>query len=164
MRILTADPGKAHVGWALFYNGGLSLCGLLRFDGFEYADLQKESGCPDAVIIERPKVYPQRRQKGDPNDLIDIAFTGGSIAAHVKHACGFANIHTVTPRDWKGTVPKEISHSRITKSLLASEQDYEIYSKYTTGIPKSLQHNVMDAIGMGYWACDQGDERWQTKS
>lgn len=89
------------------------------------------------LAIELPQVYVASRSKGDPNDLINLAMLVGYLAA------SFKNFSLYKPHAWKGQVPKDIMEDRITKRLDAKEQ------ANLERVPKSLAHNMIDAIGIG---------------
>jgi hypothetical protein len=99
---------------------------------------------PSAVVIEVPQVYQQRLQKGDPNDLIDVAVIAG-IAAGA--AAPFAEPQLVRPHKWKHNRPKAFDNA-YTLSLLSAEEKLVVDS---CGAPKSKLHNVIDAVGIGLW-------------
>lgn len=91
------------------------------------------------VIIELPRVYPGARQKGDQNDLIELASVVGAISAYV-----FARDRkAVYPYEWKQQVPKDIHHARALARLTAQEKARIV------PCAKSLAHNVYDGIAMG---------------
>lgn len=136
--VLAIDPGKRCIGWALFRDDVLAECGLIRDP--EFSSLQLPTA--GKVVIERPQVYPQRVQKGDPNDLIDVALWAGACAVVAQGR----TIEFVRPRQWKGTVPKDIHNARVAEKL----NDLEA-SMLAAVKPASLRHNVTDAIGIGLW-------------
>jgi hypothetical protein len=145
MNLLTIDPGKV-AGWAYFDNDTLVDCGVLSFDPFPETIPWLDHTWFNNIIIEKPKIYPVRQWKGDPNDLISVALIAGWIA-------GFTDVFSddieyVTPQAWKGNRPKEVDH-RHTMSRLSTEEKEVI--KETKGVLKSQKHNMIDAIGIGLW-------------
>lgn len=93
---------------------------------------------PLALVQEVMKVYP--KQKGDAADLLELNGVNGAIAALVP-----ANTYQAYfARDWKGQVPKEIHNSRIEAKLQTAE------AAVIDSI-QSLRHNVLDAIGIGFY-------------
>jgi len=65
----------------------------------------------DAFCVERMKVY--KSQKGDPQDLLDLSFLAGYLAARA---------HTRTklyplPSQWKGQIDKKIHHEQMKRQL-----------------------------------------------
>src|SRR3972149_4885609 len=93
------------------------------------------------MIIERPTGYG--KGKSDPDDLIR-----GALVAGAASMCCWeeGELRFVEPRTWKGQVPKEIHHRRVVAALSAAE-----LARIAEIQPKSLQHNVLDAVGLGLW-------------
>jgi hypothetical protein len=92
------------------------------------------------VVIERPQVYTQRKQKGDPNDLITVALNAGAFAGLFY---GQALIHDYRPHRWKGQIPKGVAIERFQRRLSIEER------ARVEEVPKTLMHNVWDAVGLG---------------
>jgi hypothetical protein len=88
------------------------------------------------TLCEVPVVYPQQ-QGVDPNDLIALTVVVGGTGAR----------ELVRPREWKGTVPKDVMTERIV--ALATERGESAHVKLPS--QKALAHNVWDAVGIGYW-------------
>jgi len=145
--LLAIDPG-AHTGWACFdsMTKGVPLraCGV---------------GCPSLskvlkVVIELPRVYPTSRvgKPVPPNDLVDLAFLAGrycGLAEGWAQPCG-AQIFTVLPAEWKGQLPKEVSHRRILMQL--SFEERKVVEECERNVSKGVLHNALDAIGIGLYA------------
>lgn len=108
-------------------------------------DLSLHGDC----IIEVPQIYPGQQQKGDQNDLIDLAVTVGRYAERAA-SCGF-RVTLVKPRAWKGQLPKDVCWQRVRETLSA----YERFNM--TEVSKSKAHNMHDAIGLGTWF----QKRWR---
>lgn len=95
---------------------------------------------PRTLVVEVPQVYAGSKQKGDPNDLIQLAGVLGALTGLFRCATvGYA------PREWKGQVPKDVHNRRILGKLSASERTI----LESCGVSQSLQHNVIDAVGLG---------------
>jgi len=151
-RLVAIDPGAKSVALALFKGDTLWHCGLVRASGLE--DLLKAireldglellGGQADEVVVEVPQIYPASKSKGDPNDLIRVALAAGGAAV----AAGGV-VKLVRPREWKGTVPKEIHNRRTIVKL--RDFELQIYVTCTKSIPEALRHNVLDAVGLGLW-------------
>lgn len=151
---LAIDPGTKATGWAVFDGRKLSMAGLLRAKDAahmaqELALLSSSLRLPAAyygLYIERPQVYSRYRTQADPNDLIGVALVAGAaLGIFSPFAQG---VSMPRPMDWKGQLPKEIHHRRIFAELdLEERRGVEL-----GGVPKSLIHNVNDAIGLGLWA------------
>jgi hypothetical protein len=152
--LLAIDPG-VDTGWALFSSAGqLIACGLgdpRMSDRHRVADLR-------TVIIEQPFVYP-RGQTKSPNDVVTLALNAGEWAGLYRQ---WADVRYVLPFQWKGSVPKKISHARILAKLSEAERavvDAAISRGRSCAtkalgrpIAPSQQHNVLDAIGLGLFA------------
>lgn len=143
-RLISIDPGKDYFAFARFEDCKLVFCGrgpLTMLDGC--LTFGKHAVGGTQVLVELPQVYAQRHWKGDPNDLIQVATTVGRI----MQLCPSAE--QVLPRRWKGTVPKKVMLERIVSKLTLAER---VMVAACPG-PKSKHHDILDAIGLGLWAC-----------
>ena len=138
MNILAIDPGIDQ-GWATFVANVLTGCGL----GVPFAPVY-----PHEVYIECPQIYPAG--KGDPNDLIKLAIRVGHCLAEAERSAGCLRTTLVYPRQWKGQTPKPVNHRRIRATLSASE--IACLDRSLVDVTNSLQHNVLDAVGIGLYA------------
>lgn len=149
MKVLAIDPGVKSLGWAAFAAGSLIRCGLHQAD--DVVDMirllqGRWSGMkPELAVIEVPQVYQQRRWKGDPNDLIDVALVAGAVAGALASA---NEVRFVRPREWKGQRPKEICNGLTMRTLTEGERE----QVETDETPRSKRHNVIDAVGLGLYA------------
>lgn len=135
---IAIDPGK-DVMYAAFFEENWK---LVRVGAFSPVEMKSELGnrvCD--VVVERMVVYPGMRQKGNPNDLLDVAY---SSAYAVSDA---ARIIWVKPKVWKGSVPKKIMVERI-RGVLSLEERALIEDSDVRG---HLKHNLYDAAGIGLW-------------
>lgn len=151
--LLAVDPGKKHAGVAIFKNGQLSFATLARADNplavameveriYRCSRNMSDPATADVLVVERQQVYPGIR-KADPNDLLPLAECVGAVNALI-----YAPIRRLPlPKDWKGSTPKDIFSARIESGM--SRLDLEAVDPK---VPKSLRHNVIDAIGLGRWA------------
>ncbi len=133
-RLVAIDPGKHASGIAVFSN---SLLTAAYYTNDTSVLSWVDPFTP--VIVEIPQVYVV--SKGDPNDLIALAFAAGRITRM------FSDAQTVRPAQWKGQLPKEVHHRRVTKALV----DAEVQVIARSGAAKSKVHNVMDAVALGLW-------------
>lgn len=172
--MLSIDPGLNHVGWALWRREKLEAAGLARvptgtkreplmtrvrtvsaalahevfsaIDALALPEAPRSPAFPEAavrdVVVEVPQVYRAARSKGDPNDLIAIALVVSSVTTHFRSAAWLG----VRPQEWKGTVNGDVMAERIRAQCSITELGY-----FVSKVPKSLQHNVLDAIGLGRW-------------
>jgi hypothetical protein len=153
--ILAIDPGLRATGYAYFRNGTLARCGLKRCKLTERAEIAAAIGRDfaveflrplDVLLVEVPQVYQPRFLKGDPNDLVSLALVAGAalqLPAKARRA--------VSPHQWKGNVPKEITRSRVLFALSDIERDLVL----DADVPESLRHNIFDAVGIGQWFLSQ---------
>lgn len=100
--------------------------------------------CPQSLIVEYPRVYRAGKGKGNPSDLLLLTAVGGALAV-LAYRQGVPHIQTVEPEQWKGQLPKEISHARILATLTSQEKCNIV------ACAQSYMHNVLDAIGIGLW-------------
>ena len=139
------DPGTRCAGWAL-WDQRLVACGLVRSKrkslGNRANDLSRQLQPVDLVVVEIPRAYPKNR-KLSPNDLIDLAIVAGACARVGKES------KLVLPVEWKGQTPKDICHKRVMSRL--SREELLIVKAGVEGVPKSLRHNVYDAVGIARW-------------
>lgn len=144
--LLAVDPGKKACGVAYFEDGVLVRCGLPRGVGaYETALAVASWHGPAAVsdlVVEGQQVYGGRI-RADPNDLLPLAQVVGAVFARVPHL----NRANPLPRQWKGSVAKDVFTARIRAAL--TDPEAELLSSLE--LPKSTEHNVLDAIGLGKW-------------
>jgi hypothetical protein len=128
--LITIDPGVHGSGLAIWENS--------RLVSVLY---EPELGTfTDHVVIELPQIYPGSKAKGNPNDLIRLAFQAGRLV-------GSSSCETVLPRQWKGTIKKEVMLRRILSRLT----DEELAMLKALRLPKSKEKECIDAIGIGLW-------------
>ncbi len=162
--ILAVDPSLACTGWAVFDNGQLSSAGIIPTKPrLSYRDRLHEvrkalpfsGGAPfDLLVLEWPQIYREKKQtkrdafgnarRTDPNDLLWVAAVAGIVLTTV-HA---TDVLMQRPGDWKGQVPKSIHNARVIARLSPPER--EAFRR--AGLPKSQEHNAIDAIGLGLTA------------
>lgn len=156
MRLLAVDPGIRACGVSLFDGDELIACALVPNTAPEGASapsrcaemaiaVRSWCACVDRVVVEWPQVYRAGRAKAgaDPNDLLLLAGVAGALASEY----GYAVVESVLPREWKGTVAKEVMLERILDRLSPSE----LVLVDGLGLAKSKRHNVVDAVGIGLW-------------
>ena len=139
MRLLAIDPGYS-AGWAVSEDGLIVDCGALPFDAFT---------CPpdcDAGIIEFPQIYPDGKAR--PNDIVRLAYTAGELAGTCR-AAGLL-LRTVKPREWKGTIDKEICHDRVRKTLTRGEE-VAILKRVGALTSQKATLDLWDAVALNKW-------------
>lgn len=157
--LFTLDPGLRGCGIAYFGDDGTLLHakylknpvkkggGPEAWLGFmdELQEQNTQGKLPLVVqtfVSEYPQVYRAGTSKGDPDDLLQLASVVATFASNIVAKDYLA----VRPREWKGTVPKDVHHARVLKAL----DDHEKLIVEASA-PPSLRHNVFDAVGIGLW-------------
>lgn len=160
--VMAIDPGLRHVGAAVFEAGVLTRVALVRNPeqvkrGPEAwhsmaSTVQAFAPVCSVLVTEFPQVYDPRHQKGDQGDLIEVAGVAGAIVGAMFERAG--TVVGYLPRTWKGQVPKDIHNKRILGKLSPAELEH------LKGIPLSLVHNVVDAVGIGlFFLTKTGDRK-----
>lgn len=131
------DPGVSYFGWALFSSGKLVKAGLAT------------SYMTGAIaLVERPIFRPGG--KADPRDVVDLAFTAGSIAGH------FGSPWWVEPQDWKGTVKGQVFLNIIRRELRRGwADDADAIATALKPLPEEQHEHVLDAYALGKWGCGE---------
>lgn len=105
------------------------------------ADFMADGERVDVLVLEVPQVYSAGQQKGDTDDLIQLAGVDGCIVGYV----GPDAVKAYLPREWGGQTPKHIKNARVMKELTEEEK------RAIEACAPSLLHNVQDAIGIGLY-------------
>lgn len=159
-RLVAVDPGLRGCGVALFKGGTLLRAAYVK-NNAEGRGYNAHVGAANAVrlwlypapmidelVVEFPRVYPgSAQQKGDLNDLLDVAGVGAAVSTAIRmfDMPIDSRADHVFPSDWKGNVPKETMTERIRRSLTDEER------KRIEKCPASLMHNTLDACGIGLY-------------
>lgn len=159
--LIAIDPGR-NAGWAAIDGSTLHLvgCGLVRDDGRSDTDrgLALARGIREAlvarslpvdglaIVVERMAAYGA----SDPNDLIGVTLSSGIAAGNLATD----KVEAVPARAWKGNAPKSITQRRTAALLTDAER--ALVGHELGGEPKSLHHNVWDAIGIAMYAIRRG--------
>jgi len=149
---LAIDPGTLSLGYAFFKNKYPHEFDLLQEKSTRnwifrtkhlvnnldelYFNLR-----PKKIIIELPEFWGGiiGQSARDSGSIFKLSFLVGAIYDRLSQYCP---VITVTPSKWKGQLKKEMVRSRLRLK----------YPKLSRVI-KELDHNVMDAIGIGsYYA------------
>ncbi len=133
--LLSLDPGS-NAGWALFTGKILTGCGCRSMPTDQAKQITR-------IVIERPHTAQTRARR---KDIITLAIRAGELGGIWSFITGVVPEY-VEPGRWKGSASKEITAKRIVKRLNAQEQS--IFQAYCKTSAKSLQHNALDAIGIG---------------
>lgn len=148
--VLGIDPGR-NAGWAQFFDGRLVDANTWPSNQL-IATPPEIRILPAAVVIEVPRIYP-RGGKGDPNQLIDLAVMVGDLAGYYRRRG--AQVELVTPRRWKGSVPKAMHNARVLAAL--SETERALLPKRPRA--RDYDHNMVDAVGLALWLLDKENMR-----
>lgn len=161
---LAFDPGLRCSGFAAFdADDRLIYAGLAvpnddrprDIDGacqmaFEVQAVLDDEACIDAVaslVYEKPQIYENYGDSGvDTDDVVQLAYVNGALGAllDAPETVG------LFPREWKGQVPKEVSHRRAKAALDDPELEViDRLERYT----KHLRHNALDAVALGLYFC-----------
>jgi len=105
----------------------------------------------DKVVVERPQMYVGSKNKGNPNDLLDLAIVVGCLSTITG-----GEVVSVLPATWKGQVPKPTHHARIGEfltgegsGLRSSHQEFEMWKRISK---LKKHHNERDAVALCLWA------------
>ena len=146
--ILAIDPGTLNCGYC-FMTEGMSLVeyGLIKTKEitwlkncenvwFRLQELYFERW-PKHIIIEYPELHAgmmalAARESGA---IFKLSFLCGGMYSMFNET---SSIEIVKPSTWKGQLPKEVVRKRL----------YKIYPEIKN---KDLDHNIVDAIGIGYY-------------
>ena len=147
-RVLTIDPGIRTCGYAYWYNlsdtklpdcsgiwrqkTGTDWKIAVRGQWLEFKlFIQKPI---DLVVIETPSVWGSAKSHASAvkGDLFKMAHMIGGF--HYMCAMWEIDIELITPRDWKGQLPKRVVEARLIKQYGQKFRDHEC-----------------DAVGIGSW-------------
>ena len=150
--MISIDPGVNGCGVAVFRDdGSLERAFYARPSRIELGLFFTEYS-RGVVRIEFPRIYRAASQKGDQNDLMQLARVAGRLEAWAQDAGH--TVELVYPRDWKGTLDGDAMVERIKERLTDYERNF-------VQLPsaKSLGHNVYDGIGIGLQALGRLEPR-----
>ncbi len=146
--LVAIDPGIKPLGYAVLWEGTLVRAGVSRTKAHwlhraavEHGDfLVRTLGLWDMPVVCERMVH--RRARGvPPQDLMDVNLIAGAVASRVAHSQPYV---FVTPKEWKGSTPREVEQARTRAALSPSELAILEAVK-----PKSLAHNAWSAVGIG---------------
>lgn len=155
-RVVGVDPGLRHLGVGFFEDGVLIRAKLILnpekkargpaawakyLDAIQPEDISFIQRS-DVLVLETMQVYGKSRQGGDPNDLLELNGVDGVLSTLAGPQ---TQILGPKPREWKGTVPKDVMTERILSWLSLSERDRIQDAGAKT-------HNIVDGVGLGLWA------------
>jgi hypothetical protein len=145
--IVAIDPGR-HAGIAWFSDAELVGCCLVDPDIGLPLPLPDCAWEPHIAVIELP-CHEHGDTPSRTNDLFKASFRAGRLVER----CGARMVQTVSPHDWKGSVPKDLHNERVLKKLTVEEREI-VYAACTQNgkrVSLGLLNNVIDAVGLGLW-------------
>jgi hypothetical protein len=151
--VLGVDPDTTSLGWALLAKGRLYQAGLVRAKNLEGMIFEVTRARAwtwetiDLLVVERAEIYPHGEAR--PNDLSQLLIVAGTVAGYVAHR----RLCLPYPKEWKKQVPKEIHHRRLLEGL--TQEEHAVLDAALRGVPMSLRHNVLDAVGLAKWGAAQ---------
>ena len=135
--LLAIDPG-ARSGFSLWQRRGLTGPLDIIAAWVTAPNVVREHVTPDLVVIEAPdRIFGKAR----PRDILKLS----RIVGRYEERYRGSEVRLVTPHAWKGSVDGDIMTDRIRAALTPRE----------VGFAKGLDHNGLDAIGLGKWALRQ---------
>jgi len=149
---LALDPGFSKsngTGWALFVGGQLLAAGLSDSTETDFRARIGEivAGVPKTAphrVIEHMRIYPGPQQKGDQNDLLNLAFLEGALSRDAE------SYELVEARSWKGQVDKEIMQARIAKRFPILTPEGIVFDRALSKIrAREKVGSVVEACGIG---------------
>lgn len=159
---LSIDPGigKSNgTGWVLWHlDGTFARAGLVRADkdatSLAYQAISIRDGLRThlhdshhtkvrRLYLEHMQIYGRQKAKGDPNDLVDVSYLEGVLAAP------YDDVVLYSPHDWKGNVPNDVLERRIRAELIRYPGELDRLDADLRYVLKGLAHNTMAAVGIG---------------
>lgn len=100
-----------------------------------------DEGDPEAILaIEMPE-YQSGRAKSTAATRSGGIFKLAAMVGMILGKWYAGEVHIYSPHDWKGQLPKDVSHARIEEALSARTRNAVGFNK--------LKHDAIDAIGIG---------------
>jgi hypothetical protein len=128
--IVSIDPGRT-VGYALWRNRTLAEVGAFDFHSLGFSRwIQTVAHLP--AVIEMPDHVATTKES-----VLTCAFRAGYCAGK------FAEYRAVKVREWKGSLPKDVTKLRAMKILQETGELERI---------GEVSHHTWDAIGLGLFA------------
>lgn len=156
--VLTIDPGVHECGAALSHDGVVVACKVFvsknpSRDPLVLGDalmqmVMRELGSADLLVIERPVYRVSSKAPMRVEDLLNLSIVVGCFTMAAS------TVRSVTPMDWKGSMPKDKHHARVERWL--AENGRETREVSELGLWKSLSrkidHNARDAFALNLFA------------
>lgn len=168
MRVLGIDPDTQNTGAAVCEDGELISVGRMECNrtGNEALVYNIDRGVDffskfnevDVICIESQQVTSQWTRKGvNSNHIVQLARVCGAMLACAKMVSPDARVLLPLPREWKGTIPKTVTHERIAKKhnfiYEKSPRHVKVLSvpdsvELKTVVELSNWTHVLDAVGL----------------
>jgi len=149
--LIAIDPGLRQMGWALFKGPRLKAVGLTRASKTEKNLMriaeEHSSQLPDAHLAVVEQMLTYRRKGYALPSVMQLAHLAGYAAALYESA------ELVPTTTWKGGMSKEDHHAWLWENLPPA--DRKVLKKFLPDFPERLQHNILDAVGLGFWYVSQ---------
>lgn len=146
--ILSVDPGAKHCGLALWDKSKLVHAWLEPVaDGWfasAHAKIGSYAMTLNAIVVERMKIYPAMRMRGDPNDLVTVTIVGAELVGFLLAYFPKMRVTYYYGKTWKGNLPKDAHGPHIMAELSEKE-----VGAIELPRAKALAHNIIDSIGLG---------------
>lgn len=155
--LVAIDPGVKKCAIAVFGEGCLTNAFYVTTKQTHVAEganemvnqmLERVDNFDLRIVIERPQIYAGSKAKGNPNDLLDLSFVAGTFNAVMDRASA-----AYLPAQWKGQVPKEIHHKRLSEYFEAHGTVDEM-GVWTNINKLKKDHDLRDAVGLGLFHLD----------
>ncbi len=157
-RIIAIDPGTRLCGYAVFDGGEPVAAGVVKSSAatVEGRAIEMAYDIPygisvNVVVVERPVIYPDRKERD--SDIVDLAVTAGVVSGAFTASCldtpGALELIMPTPREWKGSTPKAIHNERTKAACPAAVALIE------KSVPKGQRNHVWDAVGLALWQMER---------
>lgn len=172
--IFAIDPGysfKNGAGYAIVDHESFRLkdCGVIRpfapgLESFVAADeisdklkraWEEQVGFsydPVMLCIEFPRFYNAANFNND--SLLMLSYLSGIIRRDFKIPIN--RVRLVRPSEWKGSKSKDQTEISVMDKLDVWSK--KIVANRLESLPKTLHHNVYDAIGLAMWAIKKANE------
>jgi Holliday junction resolvasome RuvABC endonuclease subunit len=153
---ISVDPGTRTTGWAIFKEKNLFLFGKISSNKGNWLENTNHIvRCLDSIYnehftfglkvlyLEFPEYWAgeQGWAARESGSIQKLSFLCGRI---YERFLEYMKVQLITPSKWKGQLPKEVVQKRL-KTIFSS-------------IEKEEDHNVLDAIGVGYYCGVKGDK------
>lgn len=161
MKVMGIDPGINEASYAILDDdGALIEAGLIKNTYKTNGKVEKLKKAAVMCLEMRNKliVLPEvdltvieaSTASADGMKNYNTMCRMGLVSGCAFGACDSRYVEFVPPQTWKRTRDKAENHALYMENV--SESERKKLQKYLKGIPKTKQHNVLDAYCMAVWA------------